>query len=123
MKPVRRRIRRHFGLTAKQVAVRSRRPWYFQWGIAAIYVVAGYFIAYWQFTEGGENLGDKLKHITLENQNLHTKIIQVERQLQIEQATQNNLDKELNLVQDENMKIKEDLLFYKNMVGNKKQSK
>lgn len=123
MKPVRRRIRRHFGLTAKQVAVRSRRPWYFQWSVAAVFIVAGYFIAYWKFTEGGENLGDKLKQMTLENQNLQTKIIQVERQLQIEQATQNNLDKELNLVQDENMKIKEDLLFYKNMVSNKKLSK
>ncbi|MDP3088440.1 MAG: hypothetical protein Q8M99_09690 [Methylotenera sp.] len=120
MKPVRRRIRRHFGLTAKQVAVRSQRPWYFQWGIATLFILAGYFIAYWQFTEGGENLGDKLKLMALENQNLQTKIIQVERQLQIEQATQNNLDKELNLVQDENMKIKEDLLFYKNMVSNKK---
>jgi hypothetical protein len=40
--------------------------------------------------------------------------------LQIEQAAQRNLDKELNLVQDENMKVKEDLLFYKNMLGNKK---
>jgi len=123
MKPVRRRIRRHFGLTAKQVAVRSQRPWYFQWGVAGLFILAGYFIAFWQFTEGGENLGDKLKHMALENQNLQTKIIQVERQLQIEQATQNNLDKELNLVHDENMKIKEDLLFYKNMVSNKKLSK
>jgi len=120
MKPVRKRIRRHFGLTAKQVAVRSHRPWYFQWVVAAVLILAGYFIGYWQFTEGGENLGDKLRRMSLENQNLQTKIIQVERQLQIEQATQNNLDKELNLVQDENMKIKEDLLFYKNMVSNKK---
>jgi hypothetical protein len=44
----------------------------------------------------------------------------LERQLQIEQAAQRNLDKELNLVQDENMQVKEDLLFYKNMLGNKK---
>lgn len=123
MKPVRRRIRSHFGLTAKQVAVRSQRPWYFQWAVAAVFIVAGYFIAYWQFTEGGENLGEKLKRMSLENQNLQTKIIQVERQLQIEQTTQSNLDKELNLVQDENMKIKEDLLFYKNMVSNNKLSK
>ncbi len=120
MKPVRRKIRRHFGLTAKQVAVRSQRPWYFQWGIAVLFVAAGYFIAYWQLTGGGENLGEKLKQATLENQNLQTKIIQVERQLQIGQSAQSNLEKELNLVQDENMKIKEDLLFYKNMVATKK---
>jgi hypothetical protein len=118
MKPVRRKIRRHFGLTAKQVAVRSQRPWYFQWVVAALFIVAGYMLAYWQFT-GGENLAEKLKQAVLENQGLQTKIIQVERQLQIEQASQVNLNKELNLVQDENIKLKEDLLFYKNMVGKK----
>jgi hypothetical protein len=123
MKPVRRKIRRHFGLTAKQVAVRSRRPWYFQWGVAVVFIASGYFTAYWQYAGDGENLSEKLKQATLENQVLQTKIIQVGRQLQIEQAVQNNLDKELNFVQDENMKIKEDLLFYKNMVSNKKHSK
>lgn len=120
MKPVRRKIRRHFGLTAKQVAVRSRRPWYFQWAVAVMLAAAGYLIAYWQFAGTGENLGEKLRQATLENQGLQTKVIQVERQLQIEQSAQNNLEKELNLVQDENIHIKEDLLFYKNMLNNKK---
>ena len=80
----------------------------------------GYLVAYWQFTGGGENLSEKFKQATLENQSMQTKIIQTERQLQIEKAAQANLEKELNLVQDENIKIKEDLLFYKNMVNNKK---
>jgi hypothetical protein len=119
MKPVRRKIRRHFGLTAKQVAVRSQRPWYFQWALAALFIGLGYFVAYRQFT-AGENLAEKLKQSNFDNQSLQTKVIQLERQLQIEQAAQRNLDKELNLVQDENMKVKEDLLFYKNMLGNKK---
>lgn len=117
MKPVGRKIRRHFGLTAKQVAVRSRRPWYFQWLVTLAFVLAGYSIAYWQFAAGGENIGAKLKQITSDNQGLQTKLIQTERQLQIEQAAQSNLVKELNFVQDENMHLKEDLLFYKNMLG------
>ncbi|HQS44515.1 MAG: hypothetical protein B7Y16_06185 [Methylotenera sp. 24-45-7] len=119
MKPVRRRIRRHFGLTAKQVAVRSKRPWYLQWGITGLYIAVGYLLAYWQFSSGKE-VYQKLQQATLENQSLHTKIIQVERQLQIEQAAQTNLAKELNAVQDENMHIKEDLFFYKNMLNGKK---
>jgi hypothetical protein len=119
MKPVRRRIRRHFGLTAKQVAVRSKRPWYFQWGVAALYVLLGYLAAYWQIT-GGENIHGQLRQATLENQTLHTKIIQVERQLQIEQAAQSNLAKELSSVQDENIHLKEDLIFYKNMQNGKR---
>jgi cell shape-determining protein MreC len=119
MKPVRRRIRRHFGLTAKQVAVRSKRPWYFQWSITILYVVVGYAIAYWQFA-GAEDVHQKLKQTALENQSLHTKIIQVERQLQIEQAAQTSLAQELNKVQDENMHIKQDLVFYKNMTNGKR---
>ena len=120
MKPVRRRIRRHFGLTAKQVAVRSQRPWYFQWSVAAAFVIVGYFIAYWQFTGGGQNISEKLKFANADNQMLQTKVVQLERQLQIEQAAQNNLEKELNILQDENIRIKEDVLFYKNMVDAKR---
>lgn len=117
MKPVKRRIRRHFGLTAKQVAVRSQRPWFFQWAVAGLFVMIGYVIAYWQLTGGGENIQDQLQHANLENQQLQTKIVQVERQIQIERAAQSILEKELNVIQDENMHIKEDLLFYKNMVN------
>lgn len=119
MKPVRRRIRRHFGLTAKQVAVRSKRPWYFQWSISVLLLVSGYAAAYWQFV-GGENDYQKFQQIALENQTLQTKIIQMERQLQIEQAAQKNLTQELNKVQDENIHIKQDLVFYKNMMNGKK---
>jgi hypothetical protein len=118
MKPVRRKIRRHFGLTAKQVAVRSQRPWYFQWLVAGLFVFIGYFAAYWQFT-GGENIAAKLNQSLLENQGYQTKLIQVEQQIKIEQASQKNLIEELKLVHEENIKLKEDLLFYKKMVGKK----
>lgn len=120
MKPVRRKIRRHFGLTAKQVSVRSQRPWYFQWCLAAILFAAGYFFAYWQFTGGGESLRSKLGKATYEIQGLQTKVIRMGRQVQIEQAAQSNLEKELDIVQDENIHLKEDLLFYKNMLKNKR---
>ena len=102
------------------MAVRSQRPWYFQWGVALLLVVVGYTVAFKQFSGGGENLSQQLGLVTLQNQALQTQLIQVERQLQIEQVAQANLEKNLNLVQDENIHFKEDLLFYKNMVRNKK---
>lgn len=120
MKPVKRKIRRHFGLTAKQVAVRSKRPWYFQWALTVLLVFAGYLIGYWQFAIDSDNVSGKLKQAIIEGQNLQSKVIQLERQLQIERVTQSNLEKELNVVQDENLRTKEDLLFYKNMVNGKK---
>ncbi|NOT16053.1 MAG: hypothetical protein HOP21_10900 [Methylotenera sp.] len=120
MKPVRRRIKRHFGLTARQVAVRSKRPWYFQWGLFIVVATIGYGLAYWQYAAGGGKVREELNKLTLENQALHTKVIEVSQQLQIEKAAQTNLTKELNVVQDENMRIKEDLVFYKNMLNGKK---
>ena len=121
MKPVRRKIRRHFGLTAKQVAVRSKRPWYFQASLAVLFVTIGFASAYWIF-QGGENksIRQQSDQVVLENKLLQTRLVGAQRELQIELATNNNLAKELASVQDENIKIKEDLFFYKNMLDGKR---
>ncbi len=121
MKPVRRKIRRHFGLTAKQVAVRSKRPWYFQGLLAILFVMLGFGLAYWALHEGeNKNIRQKSEQIALENRALQAKLVGAQRALQIQLATNNNLAKELASVQDENIKIKEDLFFYKNMLNGKK---
>ena len=121
MKPVRRKIRRHFGLTAKQVAVRSKRPWYFQTMLAVLFVTVGFGSAYWIF-QGGENksIRQKYEQTMLENRALQAKLVGAQRALQIELATNNNLAKELATVQDESIKTKEDLFFYKNMLNGKR---
>ena len=119
MKPVRRNIRRHFGLTAKQVAVRSQRPWYFQVLMAALFVALGFTLAYWMLHDA-ENIREKLTQTTLENKDLETKLVGAQRELQVELATNNNLAKELASVQDENIKVKEDIFFYKNMLNGKR---
>lgn len=120
MKPVRRRVRRHFGLTAKRVAVRSQRPWYFQALLAAMLVFFGFTIAYWILhSDDIQTVRNKLQKEIAENKALEVKLIEVQRDLQVELATNNNLAKELASVQDENLKIKEDLFFYKNMLGKK----
>ncbi len=120
MKPVSRRLKRHFGSTAKRVAVKSQRPWYWPWLFTGVLMLAGYLVGYWQFTGG--DYGDLLRSVerlTKENQSLQAKMVYSERQLQVEQATQSNLSKELAKLQDEDMKLKEDLAFYKNMLGEK----
>lgn len=120
MKPVRRKIRRHFGLTSKRLAVRSHRPWYFQLVMPVVYVLIGYGIAYkFLFTGDIDVVRAQLKQTTLENRTLEAKLIGAERELQVELATNNTLAKQLASVQDENLKIKQDLFFYKNMLGKK----
>ena len=118
MKPVRRNIRRHFGLTAKQVAVRSQRPWYFQALLAFICALLGFGLAYWLLHDDN-NLGEKLKQSTQENSELQAKLVGAQRELQVELATNNTLAKELANAQDDNIKVKEELFFYKNMLNKK----
>jgi hypothetical protein len=121
MKPIRRRVRRHFGLTAKQVAVRSHRPWYFQVFLAFLFVAIGFGLAYWMLHKDDiDTVRKNLQEKTLENKALEAKLIGAQRELQVELATNNNLAKELTSVQDENLKIKEDLFFYKSMLNGKR---
>lgn len=118
MKPIRRRIRNNFGLTAKQVAIRSRRPWYFQTFLAVAFVVLGFVIAYWMLHDAeSERLRQRVQQVELENRALNAKLVEAQRGLQVELATNNNLAKELATVQDESLKVKEDLVFYKNMLS------
>jgi uncharacterized protein HemX len=117
MTPVKRRIRKHFGLTSKQVSIKSKRPWYIQWLLWAALVVLGYGVAFWQY-----NLHEtaNIEAVMNKNQSLQTELIKLQRKIQIEHAAQGNLQKELEGIQDEVLKTKEELLFYKNMVEHKK---
>lgn len=111
MKPVKRSIRKHYGLTAKQVAVRSKRPWFFEWIGWLVCGLVGFGVAYFIYNYNHVDV----ESIIMENQSLSTQIIKLERQLQMSNATQQNFQEELKAIQDENIKMKEDLLFYKNM--------
>jgi len=96
--------------------VRSQRPWYFRVLLAILCVALGYAIAYWMLRDT-ENIREKLQQTKLDNKELEIKLVGAQRELQVELATNNTLAKELASVQDENIKIKEDLFFYKNMVS------
>jgi hypothetical protein len=120
MKPIRRKVRKHFGVTSKQVAVRSHRPWYFQGLLALALVCLGFALAYWVLHDSQrENIRLRLQLVEQENKELQAKLIGAQRELQVELATNNNLAKELATVQDESLKVKEDLVFYKNMLSKK----
>lgn len=118
MKPIRRNVRRHFGLTAKQVAVRTRWPWYFKFFLIFMFITSGFLLAYWIF-RGGENanIHERVRQQAIEIQELEAKLVGAQRELQVELATNNNLAKELASVQDDNIKAKEELVFYKSMMG------
>ncbi len=121
MRPVARKFKRHFGATAKHVAVHTKQPWYWRLFMAALLVLVGYMIAYAELS-GGDfgNLSDRLQMLEQQNQDLQGRLVRSDRQLQVEVAAQNNLAKELAKLQDEDMRLKEDVAFYQNILNESK---
>lgn len=97
--------------------MRSQRPWYWRLLIAVVLVFLGYLLAYWQ-AAGGEfgKLNKSLGSLLEENRALQSRLVHGERQLQVERAAQDNLSKELAKLQDEDMRLKEDVAFYKSIL-------
>ena len=83
-------------------------------------MVVGFALAFWLLRDTEtQHVRKRMQQIELENKELNAKLIEAQRGLQVELATNNNLAKELATVQDERLKIKEDLVFYKNMMDKK----
>ncbi|HIE91280.1 MAG TPA: hypothetical protein EYQ56_06210 [Methylophilaceae bacterium] len=116
MKKFRRRVRNHYGYTARRVAVKADRPWYYQVIVAFLCVGMGFGLSYFMMGSSDyEAVGSQLVEVQHQNKMLEYKLVEAQRDLQIELATSNNISKDLAKVQDENLKAKEDLLFYKKM--------
>lgn len=97
--------------------MRPQLPWYWGAFFVSALILLGYLAGYWQYAAGDMNaLINEVKSLTMENQSLQAKIVHHERQLQVEQAAQSNLAKELATLQAEDMRIKEDVEFYKSIL-------
>lgn len=117
MRKIERRVRKHYGYTARRVAVKADRPWYYRLIVALLCVAIGFGLAYLMMRKSDyETVSSQLEEMTHQNKLLEFKLIEAQRELQIELATNNNLAKDLAKVQDEHLKSKEDLLFYKKMM-------
>jgi hypothetical protein len=120
MRRVSRGIKRHFGVTARNVAVKSDRPWYWQILLVLLLLGTGFFAGSWRYSMNEvNNLGSNLKQLREENKQLQAKLVYGERQLQVERAAQSNLAKEITALQAEDMQHKEDIAFYQHILDEK----
>ena len=95
--------------------------WYWLPLAAFVALVLGYGAAYTQFA-GSEVQGihQKLADVDMRNRQMQFKLVQAERQLQVERAAQTNLSRELDSVQAESMRLKEDVAFYQNIFNERR---
>lgn len=108
MKRTLHRLRRR-GPVDRRMSVRAQHPWYLKFVLAVLLAGAGYGLAYWQLTSRSANTGLDEAYVA--------QLSAMERQLQFERATSSNAHKEIAALQDEVMRLKEDLAFYEGILS------
>jgi hypothetical protein len=126
-----RRLRSNFGIRSARMSIRSQMAWYWRWllNVLMMLVVAG---VVWWLVENSyritgfnrEEARQQMGHLTNENGVLkrdleaaRVALIERERQLQIDRASQGELARNVAQLQDENAALKEDLAFLRKMMS------
>lgn len=124
-----RSFRRKFSISAPRLSVRPHVPWYVRWAIALPFVLLIGFMIWWAFGSGLELAGfhrgqsekelgelrERVHFLESENATQANQIAAYERQEQIDQASNLGVATQLKNLNDENARLKEDLLFFQNL--------
>lgn len=117
MKNLTRALRLRFGISAQNVAVRVELPWYWRVFWAIVLVGLGFGLGYWRYaSDSTVQLRDDVQRLEQENRQLRTQSIHVESQQQVTQVAQKDLAKDIAVLQEENVQLKEDIGFYKSIL-------
>ena len=131
MRGISRRLRSSFGIGSSRMAIRSQLAWYWRWllNLLMMLVVAG--VVWWlvqnsyritgvSFEEARQQMNtlsaenDRMKQ---ELQGARGTLIERDRQLQIERASQTELARTVAQLQEENASLKEDLGFLRKLMS------
>jgi hypothetical protein len=121
----------NFGIRSARVSIRSHLAWYWRWllNIVMMAVVAG---VVWWLVENSyritgfnrDEVQQQLQSLTRDNQGLRrdmeaakTGLVERDRQLQIDRASQGELARSVAQLQEENAALKEDLAFLRKMMS------
>jgi hypothetical protein len=117
MKNLTRALRLHFGTSTQSVAVRVKFPWYWRLFWLGALVGIGFGIGYWLYAnDSTAQLQADVQRLEQENRQLRTQTIHVESQQQVTQVAQKDLAKDIAVLQEENVQLKEDVGFYKSIL-------
>jgi cell division protein FtsB len=124
-----RSFRRKFSISAPRLSVRPHVSWYVRWAIAVPFVIVIGMAVMWAYDSGLELAGfhrgkaekelselhDRVAFLEEENTKLTNQVAAYERQGQIERASDIEVSTQVKNLNDENARLKEDLLFFQNL--------
>lgn len=129
MKKVTRAVKRQYGPTARRVAVRTHVAWYWRGLFMALALTFGIGVAWWMYDIGSlfagfdrkatehelVELRSRLKQLESENGVLRAAQITNSSHNQIDSAAQQDTERALKVLQDENAQLREKLAFFRGM--------
>lgn len=124
-----RQIRRKFSISAPRLAVRPHVPWYVRWAIVLPFVLAVGGLIWWSYDSGLEFAGfhrgqaehelaglrDQVAVLENENSRLASQAASFERQAQIEHAANLETERQLRSINEENVRLQEDLRLFQSL--------
>jgi hypothetical protein len=131
MRGIGRRLRSSFGIGSSRMAIRSQLAWYWRWLLNLLMMAAVAGIVWWlvqnSYRITGFNvdearqqiasLGEESSRLQRELEAAKATLVERDRQLQIEKASQTELARNVAQLQEENASIKEDLGFFRKLMS------
>ena len=126
-----RNIKSKFGINAPRLLVRTHIPWPLRMVAVGVLVAAGLLLGQWVFETGlriagfekgraQQQLTQLLSKVTLleqENVELKSEKFRTQQEIEIEQTTNKDLAKSLQNIQEENVGLREDNAFFRNLLS------
>ena len=131
MRSIARRLRSSFSIGSSRMAIRSQLAWYWRWLLNLLMMGAVGAVVWWlvqnSYRITGFNVDEARQQIaSLGEENTRLKrdyeaarasLIERDRQLQIEKASQTELARNVSQLQEENATLKEDLGFLRKLMS------
>ena len=131
MRGIGRRLRSSFGIGSSRMAIRSQLAWYWRWLLNLLMMAAVAGVVWWlvqnsyritgfsveEARQQIATLGEENQRMTRELDAARASLIERDRQLQIEKASQTELARNVAQLQEENATLKEDLGFLRRLMS------
>jgi hypothetical protein len=131
MRSLGRRLRSSFGIGSSRMAIRSQMAWYWRWLLNVLLMVLVATVVWWLVQNSYritgsdieevrahiERLTEQDKQMKSELDSTKAALLERDRQLQIEKASQTELARTVAQLQEENAAVKEDLGFLRNIMS------
>jgi hypothetical protein len=131
MRGLARRLRSNFSIGSSRMAIRSQLAWYWRWLLNILMMGAVAAVVWWlvqnSYRITGFNVDEarqQMQALSEENARmkqeldaLRTQVIERDRQLQVERASQGELGRTVAGLQEENASLKEDLGFLRKVMS------